>query len=276
MNWSKAKTILIVYFIIINIFFLAYIIYDGLQLKETEEKVADAVIELLSDNGISVDKKIILRSDEQENMKTVYVENIIKSYDEFAKLVLGEDAVKKSSQAYWGELGEIKFSGDYFEASAASGKYLMANSVSKSNAAELAEEYIVSIGVEPKGLDSAVLQPQENGGYTVHFEKTENSMEVFGAGISAELDSGGIKKLSGCWYNRQDGDGALMELKEPSGMLIEYMNSRKDKKNCLISDIRLGYATLESQVYHEGLVLTPMWQITEDNGKKTYINAREI
>ena len=142
------------------------------------------------------------------------------------------------------------------------------------NAVKTARKYLLGLGVLKNGLNAQL--NESDAGFTVSFTKKTEGFEVFGTRISVEMTKDGIKKVYGSWYNGHEGESPIMELKPPSGALIEYMNNKKQEPDSTkIVDIRLGYATLETAVYHESIMLTPVWAIFEKDGETVYINARE-
>ena len=273
MKWNKAKSILIVFFIIIDALLLAYITADKINSKKIEEEIADTAIEILSKNNISVDKKIITDAAKNKSLKPVYARNIVDDYSEFAKKVLGEGAHYKSKNCFASEIGKITFDGDYFEAErTASGA--LCNITEKSDDYEkIALQCLSSMGASVSNLKG--ITNRNNNEISVSFKKRINKLEVFGAGMRFDFDADGLKKISGNWYNEQAPGDDLLELKSPSGALIEYMNQRDNSRRTVISNISLGFASLESKTYHESILLTPVWAIIEDGGKEVYINARE-
>ena len=273
MKWDKAKTILIVFFVVINLVLLIYLISDSMYSAKIEGQVADTVITLLEENGISVNKKTITDAARQKKMKTVYVKNIISSYDEFANTVLGEDAIRGEENRFTSKNGSLSFKGDYFVAEAFDGGFLQKFQSASGDENKKAEEYLVSLGAEIIGSQGEYFE--DNNVKKMHFEEKIDGFNVYGAELTVELTKEGIKKVYGCWYNEQEGGDAVMELKSPSGALIEYMNGRKSTSSVTIENISLGYASLETMLYHESVLLTPVWEIAEKDGEKTYINARE-
>ena len=273
MKWNKAKSILIVFFIIIDALLLLYITADKIHSNKIEGTIADTAIELLSKNNISVDKKTITDAAKTKNLKPVYAKNIIDDYSEFAKRVIGENAHSETSNKYSSDIGVITFDGDYFEASAYDGKTLFQYSPDSDDYEKCALRYITSIGAltgKLKGITN-----KNSNEISVSFKKKINGLEVFGAGLITEFDGYGLKKISGNWYNEQESENDLMELKSPSGALIEYMNKREDTSAVTVDDICIGFVSLRSNTYHESIMLTPVWGIKERGGKEVYINARE-
>ena len=273
MKWDKAKSILIVFFIIIDALLLAYITADKINSKKIGKEIADAAIELLNKNNIYVDKNIITEASGSKNLKPVYAKNIIDDYAEFAKKIIGEDAYPDTKSSFVSEAGKISFDGDFFEAEAFDSKALPEPPGSSDDYERRAARYLSHTGALTGRIKGTT---NKNGGITsVSFKKAINGLEVFGAGMRIEFDGYGLKRVSGNWYNEQESGADLLELKSPSGALIEYMNQRDNGSETVISNICLGFAAPESKTYHESILLTPVWAIIEERGKEVYINARE-
>lgn len=275
MKWSQAKTILIVFFILVDLFLLFYLASDQRSSRQAFDKVTQNTVEVLKNNGISVKKELILKEGKADSMKTAYVENIIKDYRDFAKLILGEDTQKKSDTHFVSENGEIKFSGDSFEVKAIKGELTLTKGIiDSSDAQKTAKELAELMGIDLK--KASVSAKEENGKYIVKISQKINKCEIFGAGVELEFSKSGIKSIKGCWYNNGEGNNTAVKLKALAGALIEYMNSIKAVgKNLEITDISLGYKAGEGMTHHESLVLTPVWRITDNTGKSVYIDARE-
>ena len=89
MNWSKIKNIMIVLLVAINLFLLgdlAYINYGSVKLSA---EVRQSFVALLSDNGISIDKKLVPNS--YESRSNIDVE--FYSIDQLRDIFLGEQVV---------------------------------------------------------------------------------------------------------------------------------------------------------------------------------------
>lgn len=273
MKWNKAKSILIVFFIIIDALLLAYITADKLHSKKIEETIADTAIEILSKHNISVDKKIITKAAKSKSIKPVYAKNIIDDYTEFAKKIIGENSKAESENIFSSDIGKITFDGDYFEAERSDSGVLCGFAENSDDYEKTALQCLSAMGAQTSNLKG--INNKNNKEASVSFKKRINGLEVFGAGMRFDFDGSGLKRISGNWYNEKESDDDLLELKSPSGALIEYMNQRDNSSKTVISDICLGFASLESKTYHESILLTPVWGIIEESGKEVYINARE-
>ena len=275
MNWYKAKTILIIFLVVVNIAFFTYIIYDSFQSKKTESTVFNTVIELLDKNNISIDNTVIEKTDLPQSAKSVYAENIISSYDDFAKLLLGENVTKTNEGVYTSESGNatLTFDGDKFEAVVKPG-YMLMQSDSNTEPIKTAKKFLTAVGIDISDVKYDITG--ENGQTIINFYQQANKYPVFGAGITIITDNGTITSAKGCWFVPKNKNHQNNELKNISGVLIDYMNIRQPlSEQCTITDISFGYAMHETDQYHNEIILTPSWQITDNTGKKELLDARE-
>ena len=196
--------------------------------EKIEGQVAETVIELLEKDNITIDKKTITKAAKQKKMKTVYVKNIISSYDDFSKKLLGENAKANGEGKYISEKGTLRFEGDYFEASTLGEYALMDIKADKENEEKSAREAMLAIGAKLDEAKSTISQSDNTT--TVKFEEKFDDYDVYGANLTAEFSGGTLKKIYGCWYNEQAGGNSVMDLKSPSGALIEYKNRKKLSK----------------------------------------------
>lgn len=275
MKWSQAKTILIVFFILIDLFLLIYLTSDDRVSEENYKSVAHNTVEVLKNNGIKIEQELIFEHSKNDSMKTAYVENIVKDYCEFARLILGEDIEKKSDTHYKNQNGEIRFFGDSFDIKALKNELIMTRGISDaSDAIKRAKELAQVMGIDIKKADLSV--KEENNQFIVRISQRINKSDIFGAGVEFYFSISGINNIKGCWYNTKDPNNSVVKLKTLPGVLIEYMNSIKEpQKEAEITDISLGYRAGEGATHHESLVLTPVWKITDNKGKSAYLDARE-
>ncbi len=269
MNWSKVKSIMIVFLILVNLSFLTYIVYEEVRTNKRNEQMAETVTMLLQSRGITVDKKLVAKSASTENADSLYADNFISNYESFAKTALGETATKIDTNKFKSELGTLLFKGDCFEIKALDKKNLYISKITKVNAQGVAKEYLTKLGIDTKNAKKEIVE--ENSLFKVKFYENINELPVFNSGIEIIMNSTGIVWVSGNWYNVNSKNSSISELKNVSGILVDYMNSGKKSE---ITNIELGYSIHDTNTYHESVFLTPVWKITDASGV-TYIDARE-
>ncbi len=270
MNWSKVKSVMIIFLILVNLSLLSYIVFEEVRTNKRNAQMADTVTELLLSKNITVDKKLVADCAKTDSAESFYVDNIVSNYEAFAKTILGE-LTTVAENSYKSELGSIKFKGDYFEATSSENKVLYEQKITTSNAQNVANKYLLSLGANINKAD--VQLTEENGTYTITYTKKINKLPVFATGLTIKMNESGIVRVSGSWYNAGSQEPSTVGLKSISGVLVEYMNKTTDKTE--ITDMQLGYSALNLDTYHESVFLTPVWKISDKNGGVFYIDARE-
>ncbi len=273
MDWHKAKTILIVYFVIINIALLIYLIYSNFRTEGLRTQVAEQVVELLKNKNVDIDEKLLTENNYTNEMRYIYVSNVIKDYESFAKEALGEDAYSAEENRFETDAAYVNFEGDGFEIRTYD-LPLIKTEINRSNAQKCARDYLEDLGMDMKDSNASVTDTPE--GYDVTFYEYIGDFEIFGAKVNVRMKSDGIYAVYGNWYNQKGKDNNKSSIKDIPGMLIEYLNSKNGEElPDKILNIRLGYSTFETDDFHESLLLTPVWEITDDKNNVVYIDARE-
>ena len=269
MNWSRVKSIMIVFLIIVNFSLLSYVVFEEVQEGKRNAKMADTVSALLEKSEIFVSKDLIADSAKQDTAQSYYADNIISDYESFAKNILGDDLEKTNENQFSSNLGKIGFKGDYFKAE---GK-LCPQKISKLNIFKACDKYLNELGIDIKNSEKKLTE--ENEKFIVSYTKKVNDRPVFSTGLEIIADYEGIISISGNWYNINSKSNSITELKSISGALIEYKNKTNKTEKREIVGISLGLSALNLDTYHESLFLTPVWKISDKNGKVVYIDARE-
>ena len=271
MNWRKVKTIMIAFLILVNLSLLSYIMYEEILDNKRISQMTDTITSLLATRNITVEEELVLDSAKKTTAKSLYVDNVILDYDTFSGFVLGEKAMADSTNKYTSDYGEIYFDGDYFKATATDGNVLHKENINKVNASRIAEKYLDKLGFDTKDAEKNVTQ--KDNIIKVSFKKKINDLPVFKIGVTLEMTESGITSIYGSWYNISEQNPSIADLKSISGVLVEYMNKKSGAS--IISDMQLGYSVPESGTFHESILLTPVWMISDADGDTTYIDARE-
>lgn len=273
MNWSKVKSVMIVFLILVNLSLLSYIVYEEVRVNKQNAQMAQTTASLLKSRHIIVDEKMIAECAKSENVQSVYVDNIISNYFEFAKKILGDSSVQISQNSYKSEHGTIEFMGDIFKANATDKKYLYEKNITTQDAEKIITQYLNSLGINTE--KTQVKLTEKNGIYELVYTKKINSLPVFQTYITIRANNSGIISINGNWYNINTQNSSVIELKSISGVLVEYMNNKSDLNTDIeINSISLGYSALNPDIYHESVFLTPVWKISDSTGDY-YIDARE-
>lgn len=271
MNWSRVKSVMIAFLILVNLSLLSYIVYEEILVNKRNSQMAETVTSLLATKNIKVDEKLVFESAKTTSAESIYVDNVISDYTTFAKYALGENVSMVNPDNYKSQQGEIFFKGDYFEIKALNNNVLYKEKINKVNAQRIAENYLNILGLDTKKSEKNITL--KDNIIKVSFNKRINDLPVFKIGVTLEMTQQGITSAYGSWYNESTQNPLLSQLKSVSGVLVEYMNKNSNASE--ISDMCLGYSMLESGTFHESVFLTPVWKITNEKGDTFYIDARE-
>lgn len=257
MNWYRAKTILIVFLAIINVFLLYNIIFNNGSFFYINKDIVANTAEVLKNNGITINPDIIPRK--VLSAKQFEADNIITGYDEFAKKALGEDVKKISDNSYEGKRGSIEFSGDRFTL------------VTELTADNLFEEKNARAFLKSFGIDISDYK-YENG----VFKKSVDKLDLFNTEISIKQQKDGKIQISGVWFEQAENTvSEETELKPITSVLVDFISSpQRPEGNPEISNLTLGYIVYDTELYHKSMVPIPVWKIEFSTGNYVYMDAR--
>ena len=256
MYWSKVKTILIFFLIITNVFLLMNLYSNNKDTLFLKKDVIKSTVQVLNKNNVFIDQSIIPKR--IVKLKQFEADNLIKSYDEFAKSILGKDADKISETRFESDKGYVEFSGDKFDIFI---NYKEKLPESKDDLEKLFESFNLNI-TDFEYKDGVVYK--KSGKYYLYDCK-----------ISLKKDGENLK-ISGVWYEKNsnkifNGD----EIKPITSALIDFISDpEKPLDRCEIKNIKLGYRVYETTSYHKSIVPVPVWELELSKNQKIYINAR--
>jgi len=245
MDWTKAKTILIIALIITDIFLIAT--YGGKHNTE-ESGNEEALAAVLKSSNIYVDAEKIPKK--HRSMPALSVEYKGVSADETAAFI--ESKNKKT---------EDESDKAYIEAAGGFISYLGMNS-----------ENISDAQIVRKPAD------RENGGETVKvvFGCEVDKLKLDGSFMVCTFTGGEIVGFDSYWLEPGEFSAKKQETISAAAALISYMAEKEGTEEVRISDIELVY-WVNSASYDSMEAVTdtalPTWRITFENGESVYIEA---
>lgn len=241
MDWSKAKTILIVALIVTNIF-LAYFLfgeqtpgnaaYDPEFLEETED--------LLERNGIILEASV--------PMETEQLYNLIVEYEEMEPAKLGERYFNTETEIDGSEGAVVEIESADESISIINNKLLIYENTGESagnsignldQAVEKALGFLVERGYDTDDMQLSYWRETENGFYldfTKVFEDSyiELSYTVF------RIENGQIARMERTWLNTKDIEQTDYKIVPAPKAILELL-SMEDASNKTITEISLCY-----------------------------------
>lgn len=259
MNWHKAKTILICFLIVTNLFLLFNIIFNGKSDNYISNDILTYTAEILNNNGIKISTDLI--PSQHITVSQFEADNIIADYDTFAKGILGESPEKKSENTYKSDIGVLEFSGDGFCFTSSAPLY--SGELNENDALSL----LKNLSVE---LNDYEFEKNESG---VIFKNKANKLDIFNSEICIE-NIGTQTHIAGIWFNKYgDNFPNSPQIKPVTTVLIDFLSSPEKPQTAEITALTFGYITYESDIYHKSIVPIPVWKI-EFADRAVYIDAR--
>lgn len=267
MNWSRAKTILIILFLLSDLFLLGNIIVSTRNSKSVTPEIIESTIKILNTNNISISSNIIPKN--TPSAPYAEADNVISDFEAFAKLFLGNDIQKADENLYTSDRGEILFIGDSF-------RYKASTATESSNTDEKNAQAIAITFLKNKGFDlsdAEINTEKSESGSRVILKNTFSDLPIFNSLLEVDILGEQAISVSGTWFNVTGTNGPDNELKSITSSLIDFIPS-VSKTPTKITNITLGYTVPDSDLYHKSAVLVPVWKITEDNKTDHYPDAR--
>ncbi|MDD2190852.1 MAG: two-component system regulatory protein YycI [Eubacteriales bacterium] len=243
MDWTKAKSILIVALIVTNLVLIATYFYQEYQSKSNEEELRAATIKLLESKNIFVETEI---PEEHSRMPKLTVQ-----YD--------------------------KMNQDIIEEQLANQKALTPEDMTDDNIMELTAAFIENCGlmtenvtfdrIEHTGEDIRITYKNYLNGYAI-----EESYIIF------TVTDGKISEMKRFWLNPIEVSEIKKEVISAIAALIGFMSENTEYERIHVQDISLVY-WLDSGSFDAESPVTdtafPAWKITYNRGKIQYISAWE-
>lgn len=279
MDWSKAKTILIISLVIVNII-LGFAVYNSNQDIEStvSEDFIEDTIRLLSNKGISVDVEIPRDIPSLEGLAVEF-----ETYKTF-----------ELNQKFFSDDGRVSIKGDglveiltedekltiinekliIFESNKTGDNYQLQTN---DDAIEMATSFLIDLGYDTIDMKLSYIKETE-GRYYIEFSKIYNERYLESAFTNIQLDNTGIRKFERLWLNIIEvGETPIFISSAPKSILA--LLSMNEVYGKTIQDISLcHYFDPEKHEYiqdpldaQQGRAI-PAWRIQFDDGYKVIID----
>ena len=258
MDWTKAKTILIIALIVTDIFLIAT--YGGKN-GEKEFGNEEALIAILESSNIYVDAEKI--PEKHRNMPALAVEYRSVSQDEIDALIESTEieAVDDSDEAYT-EAAE-----DFVSCLGMMSEYISGAHVVRTSKEKEDDDSENGGGSESSGEDVKVV-----------FGCEADGTKLDGSYIICTFEGRKVSGFNSYWLEPGEFSARKQETISAAVALITYMSEREGREEVHISDIELVY-WVNSASYDSMAAVTdtalPTWRITFENGETVHIEAFE-
>ena len=252
MNFSRAKSYLIVLFILVNLFLIYHLVSmnksDGVS-----SQTVDNTVSILSSKNIKISKELIKNT--PVNLFYLNLENPLADKENFLKSLKGKVNINEKGFEFIPKDTNINF------------KYLLPSY----DAAKQALSYMKDQGFNGKHLVCTGTLDMGKGIYKASFIQSFEGYDIYNTNIDIYYKEGQVLSLSGIYYNIDSFSAPEESIKSQPEILIRFSGDINEK--CIIKSIESGYYTDPYENEYSLISALPCYKITTDNGNKYYYDA---
>lgn len=252
MNFTRAKTYLIIFFILINLF-LAYNLYKISNSGEITKETINNTVTILENKGIKFDPSII--KEKNADMFNLNLSNPLSDIENFSKNLDGDISIGEEGFVYYPDFDfEVK------------------TKLISSKTSDKIIDSLKDMGLSVKYLDWIGTIQMENNTYRASYIQSYAQHSIYNTYIQVFFNDKKITKVTGIYYDLNSFTPTEKELKSPYEILIKF-SSDTDLKNISIKSIENGYFTEDFKKEYKDLSALPCYRITVSNSERYYYDA---
>jgi len=260
MEWHRAKTILIILFLCVNIFLLSILVNSNNKSGFDKEGLNN----LLAKNNITVDQSNLPHPDTR-----IFVPEFYGVNDEIIRFFIPK--IQKVDGTTYSNAGKtLIVEGNKISYTDASPTDISFRNINTRNIKSKLKPALTALGV----YKHAVLEnvSASDGMYLAEFSYRIDKHEIFYSRLTFLISSRGIMKCEGAIYSTNKKSGYSYEINTSETILVQFSQNYKDSPTNITS-VRLGLYILD---YENALTTQaiPAYEISTDN--KTYIYDARI
>ena len=252
MNFSRAKSYLIVVFVIVNLF----LVYNLISMSSSDRISVDTIentIEILNKNNIKLDKKLIKTT--PETMFYLNLKNPFAEGKNFTSEFKGNCSISEKGFEFVPENKSIDF------------KFLLPSY----DAAKQALSHLKEYGLDAKYTKCVGTLDMGKGVYKASFIQSFEGHDIYNTNIDIFYKEGSVLNSYGVYYEISSFSAPDENIKTQAEILIRFANDFNEK--CTIKSIESGYFTEPFKNEYSMISAVPCFMITIDNGNKYYYDA---
>ena len=259
MEWSKAKSILIVLLAVVDIFLFGMYVFRTEKAKNEELTLRNEVCRVLRKQGISVDEEMIPKDSMEILPATI---GVFGDCREIATKLLGKvsESFEAEYTTYSGEKGTFMFAKDSFSLVYESGKQILSEEKAKELAAEIAAA--LPIKTSEKGPECT----KKDGSFVIKFSQIFSGMELFDCDVEIKISESGSVIAHGNYLCEGEISTYSDDVRPPSAIMLAFADAVKGQNlsDVTVEDISIGYTAKASD--RERLSLAPTLGIRTNCG----------
>lgn len=256
MNWSRVKTILILFFLCTNLFLVSVIVMSGHRVHTISDEIIHSTGEILKNNRILMNEKLIPK-------RVSFLPELAgipaAEDEEWISGILGGQAEKLGEGEYQGEHGTLTVQDQTISFS---------GSIPLEKMQEGEANAIMNF-MQQRGMDRSQIRIQqlpESGVWRL--TEQVNEAEIFDQGFDLTVENGAVVKLTGSWLVSLKKKKEAAAQKNAAEILLDFVGiESRPQDEVTITSLEPGYAYSET--------LYPVWRISLSDGSVYLMDARE-
>lgn len=240
MDWTKAKTILIVALLITNIFLL--ILYNVLKVDEStnESEILAETVSLLEEKRIYIQG---ILPEEHPKMPVLIIEYDYRGPDEIEELISGQ--IQETS-----------------------------GQKNKRSDAKIAEDFLKKNSLWDSGI---IISKSEKDGdkTTIYYQNEYEGILLAGSTMTCTVEKGKVSHFSRFWLKPVELGKSKKATISASAALINMMRSKGEEESIVVEQMDMVY-WIDPSEYGSGAIsdtALPAWRVTYNGGKTRFIPA---
>lgn len=267
MNWSKAKTVMIITFAILNV-----LLYLTIAKMNKSEPYILSGNDLHSLKKVLLQNNIILKTTIPQNKEPLPLIKVTREiFDEdFAleNFIKGQKYGKYKENRYT----IFKFEDKTIKVDGVSFYYFERSDKFKNMSSSQKEEYVQNFinNYHFKEINVQVEKIFQGREVKIKYFQTYKDYFIDGGWMEGKIDDKGFE-FSKCWFGSVAMEKAKKDVIDAVYALLKLVEIKTDTKPMVIKEIKLGYYFNWSNATKGEAV--PVWRITTEEGDKYYVNA---
>ncbi|MBQ2696822.1 MAG: hypothetical protein IJF61_05925 [Clostridia bacterium] len=279
MNWGRAKTILIVMFLVTDVFLLFVLMQTKFSASKIPEKTIRETVQFLGKKQIQVQPDQI--SKKRIKSENIFMVNFFKEPESAAKKILGEDVItvlqNPADYEYQFESprGKLHLHDQGF--SYVSSKEAVPYNIDSLPGAEAATSFITD-ALQGLGFDKATVSIvnlyEQDGFYHLTAVPVCGGVNIYGINMHIVADSEGIVTLEGHWFIAgEEAKGEEETLLDITTVLTE-LALKHTGEPMVISEIGTAYYASDDFLGSLEITAVPIYVIKDEAGGVHLFDAR--
>ena len=243
MDWTKAKSILIIALIVTNIVLIFTYVFKADAFVSTDETILSDTIDLL-------------------NSKNIFIETTIpKKHNRMPVLTVEYDTIDQ----------------DILEEQLLNQKPLSSLDQTDTNIERMASEFIDRCNLLTENVRLDSIENKDNN-FVITYKNYINEIPIEDSYIICEISDGIVQNVKRYWLNPIEFGKTKKEVIPAVAALIKFMSENDHDEKIYVEEISLVY-WLDSSAFNTDSPVSdtafPAWKITYNHGKIMYIMAYE-